>query len=1005
MKKFTLCIFMLCAFAVATIAQKTVSGTLVDDAGLPLIGANVIEKENPANGTTTDIDGKYTLEVKNNATLIFSYTGYNTQEVKVGSASVYDITLATDSEIIDEILVVGYRNQSKIKSNVAAQVTTAETLENRPNASLVQTLQGQVAGLNITTTSGQPGANSNVRLRGSNSINGNNEPLFVIDGLPVDEDNFRSLNPNEIESITTLKDAGATAIYGNRGANGVIVIKTKKGQFNSGLKVGYSALVGRASRQENDFNLMNAQENLRLEAEFGRGRGSTISEDSISRVVGTDWLDFFFQEPITQQHNLSIQTGGENVKSYTNFGYTDQEGILKESGLQRYSLRNNLDLKSRNDKFRISTSLSLNYTNNDEPNSVGSGAINRNFLLGAYMSVPYISIDEYENGEGLLSPLTFANTPLFLYDRTLTYTRFEEEIRALGSVTASYDILDNLTISSTIGGDLQDQKLTRAEGPTSFNALLFAETGNETPGFQDQQNTRVFSYNWLNSLVYSPSFGDHNLTLGLYTEFFHGDYSTFGFRNEGLDPRTFSPGDGSGFVPDNAANDFFAGSQNANVLEAALFSYFASVDYDYKSKYGIGATIRRDASYRFNNSNRWGTFYSVSGRWNVSEEPFLQDGPFDLLKLRASWGTTGNQRITDSGGFLNFFGGPDLTESFFATGGGYAGQLALSLSQIGNTTLKWETVEQANIGVDFELMKSRLRGSVDYYTKTTNDLFQPRPVSAITSVNSQNANIGSLKNSGIDLALNYDILRSNNGFNLGVFTNLNYNKQEIIDLPTPDGQIINGNLITAEGGQANEYYVTQYVGVNPADGNLQFLDIDGNLTDNPSPDSDRIRTGKSAVPDVFGSFGANMGWKGVYLDLQFNFTSGVYRFDFDYDDIIDPTSIGQFRMSRDLDRAWQNEGDVTDIPSLNLTNQDLDDSSDRFLYDADYVRLRFVRLGYNFPQSILKSIKLDRLNVYLNAENMLTFTNWRGYDPEGTGGASRGYPTPRVISFGLEVGF
>ena len=996
-------------FALGLNAQKDISGTIIDDEGLPLIGANVIVKETTI-GTITDIDGSYSLNVPDGSQyVVISFTGYETREVDISNGTKFDLRLATNSRLIDEVVVVGYRDQSKPKSNVASQTVSSRTIEGRPNPSIVQTLQGQVAGLNITTTNGQPGANSEINLRGVTSINGNTEPLFIMDGTPVDEDNFRSLNPNEIESISVLKDAGATAIYGNRGANGVIVIKTKAGRYNSGLKIGYNTQIGQASRQSIDYDLMGAQEQLRLEARFGAGRGATISEDSISRVVGTDWLDFFLRNPISQVHNLTISTGSDNFNTFTNFGYTDQQGILEDSGLKRYNLRTNLNGRSSNGKFRYGTKTSLNFSTNDEPNSVGSSAINRNFLLGAYQSVPYISIDEYVDGRGLLSPLTFSNTPLFLYDRTLTYTRYEKEIKAIGSVNASYDILDNLTFSSIIGADFTNQNLVRAEGPTSFNALLFAQTGNTTPGFQDQANTQVFSYNWTNSLNYNLNIGEkQSLNVGLYSEYFRAYYDRFNFRNEGLDPRTFFPGDGSGFVPDNAANDFFAGSQGAEKLYAGLFSYFSSIDYDYDSKYGIGLTLRRDASSRFSGSEKWGTFYSVSGRWNLDQEAFMANTPFDLLKLRGSYGSTGNQRIVDSGGFLNYFGGQDLTENFFSTGSGYGGQNSLILSQIGNTTLRWETVTQSNIGLDYELFNSRLRGAFDYYIKTTTDLFQDRPVSAINSVTSLRANTGSLKNSGFDFNLRYDFLRLNNGLNAEAFINVNYNKLEVVDLPTTDGTLRdpdNDDIISSEGGLLNEYYVYPYLGVNPANGNLLFLSAEGEATESPSPDSDRVYTGKNRYPDYIGSFGLNFDYKGFSLQTQFNFTSGVYRFDFDYAEVLDPTSIGQFRHSRDILRAWENPGDITDIPSLNVNNIALDSDSDRFIFDSDYVRLRFVSLGYQLPKTLLNSLNLDKLRVFVNAENFVTFSGWRGYDAEGGTNASRGYPTPKVISAGFEVGF
>ncbi len=990
-------------------AQQSITGTIIDTDGIPLIGANVLVKGTTI-GTIADIDGTYTLDVPaGSQVIVYSYTGYITQEVTLGSSNVIDIVLETNAQLIDEVLVVGYKTQSKPLSNVATQVVSSATIESRPNASFVQTLQGQVAGLNITTSSGQPGANSTINLRGISSINGNTEPLFIMDGTPIDEDNFRSLNPNEIESVSVLKDAGATAIYGNRGANGVIVIKTKRGSYNSGLKFKYSTLFSRSSRQDHDYNLLGSQDLLRLEQKYGNGRGTMITEDSISRVVGTDWLDFFFRNPITQQHNLSVSAGGDLFNSYINFGYTNQEGILKASGLKRYNLRTNLSGRSADDKFNFALNVSLNFSSSDEPNNVGTGAVNRNFLLGAYIGLPYISIDEYVGPGPLLDVADFSATPLVLYDRLLTYDRFEKEIKTIASLNGSYKFTDELIFSSTVGMDFTDQNRTTAEGPTSYNALLFAEDGNRTPGFQSQSNTRVFSYNWLNSLSYNKSFNDlHNFELAVYTEYFKAYYDFFSYAANGLDPRTFYPGDGSGFVADNASNDFFVDEASANILRAGLFSYFSSFDYDYNSKFGLGVTLRRDASFRFSESNRWGTFYSVSGRYNLDQEAFMANSPFDMLKLRGSYGTTGNQRIVDSGGFLNYFGGPDLTRNLFATSAGYRGQNSLILSQIGNLTLKWETVTQSNIGIDFEIFRSKLRGSFDYYVKTTNDLFQDRPISAINAQTDIDANIGSLRNSGYDINLEYDVLTSSNGLDVELFFNTNYNKQKIIDLPTPDGRLVGATTVTREGSILNEYYLYRYVGINPANGNLLFLDGAGNITESPSPDTDeegdRVYSGKNIYPDFFGSFGTRINYKGTFLELQFNYTSGVYRFDYDYADIMDPTFIGQFRVSGDILRAWENEGDITDVPSLYATNLALDSDSDRFLQDADYVRLRFIRFGYKVPKRLLTN-GIESLSISANAENLFTWSGWRGYDPESAVNGVRRYPTPKVISLGLEVEF
>ena len=782
------------------IGQRTINGKVTDDQGEGLIGASVLI-QGTATGTATDLDGLFTLELPEGANiLIVSYTGFTTSTYDVTSMEYVEIVLQ-QGEFLDEVIVVGYTTSTRVKSSVATSSVSSQKIESRPNASIVQTLQGQVAGLNITTSSGQPGGNSVINLRGVTSINGNTEPLFIIDGTPVDEDNFRSLNPNEIASVSVLKDAGATAVYGNRGANGVIIIETKKGSYDSGLEISYSGLYGVSSLQDNNYMLMNSQQQLELERTFGNGRGLELSDAEIAAATTTDWADVFFRNAFSQQHTLSISNGTANSSTFTSFGFTNQEGILKSSGLKRYNVRNNLNARSQNQQLEIASNVSLNYSQNNEPNEIGTGGINRNLIIGAYQSVPYISPSEYINGEALLDPLSFANTPLFLIDRLETYTRIEKEIKAVGSLSVSYKLLNNLKFSSTIGADFSDQALQRSEGPESFNALLFAEVGNQTPGFQEQISTRVFAYNFLNSLKYDFTKGDHSVVAGIYSEYFRANYDLFGFLQEGLDPRTFSPGDGSGFVADNAANDFFVDDATAQKLKAGLFSYFAQIDYDYKGKYGMMATIRRDASYRFSASNRWGTFYSFAARWNIDQESFMENSPFDLLKLRGSYGTTGNQRILDAGGFLNYFGAPDLTEDFFATGGGYAGLNSIFLGQIGNTSLRWEKVTQINIGIDFELLRNRLRGNLDFYLKETTDLFQNRPISSINATSSLLANTGSLQNKGVDLSLNYNLLSSQSPEGLNLVLNFigNYNKQEILDLPTPDGTIQAGNSITAEG--------------------------------------------------------------------------------------------------------------------------------------------------------------------------------------------------------------
>ncbi len=1008
--------------------ERAITGTVTAAAdGLPLPGVNVIIK-GTSRGTQTDFDGKYSIRASSTDILVFSFVSMKTEERVAGSSTTLDLAMQEDVESLDEVVITGYTTTTKTKSSVSSVRVSSETIENRPNASFVQTLTGQVPGLNITTSTGQPGGNSLVNLRGSASINGNTEPLFIIDGAPVDEDNFRSLNPQNIASIDVLKDAGATAIYGNRGANGVIVIKTRQGSFGQGLKINYNSFIAYNDLQDNDYNRMSSEQLLRYErsrgtgagagnstGKFNPGNGSPLTDAQIAAAPNFDWTDFFFRTGVTQSHTLSLSSGSENTTQFTSFGFQDTEGILQESDLKRFNIRSNVTGKSNNGKFNYGTNLTVNYSKSNEPNSVGSSAINRNYILGGYESVPYITPDDYIDGSDLLSPLSFTNTPLFLLDRLRTYTRFEEEVKIVGSVNFGYQLTDWLRANLVMSADYQSEFLTRAEGPTSFNALLFANDEDldtpgvqrTTPGFQQQNTSRAFSYNQVTSLHFNKTWGKHTVDVGAYTEYFKAHFRTFGFFQRGLDPRTFFPGDGSAFIPTrieqqttNPANIalLFNDTPQANILNAGLFSYFGSLDYDYDERYGFAATARRDASYRFSGSNRWATFWSVAGRWNISNEPFMEDSAFNTLKLRASYGTAGNQDIVGGG----LFGGPDLTEDLFFTGTGYGNANSIGLAQLGNRDLKWETIATINIGVDFGVWNNRLRGAIDVYERKTTDLFQSTPLSAVTGITSQNANTGELFNRGFDFSVNYELIKPETpeGFILRIGAVGNFNETELQDLPNETGEIIG---LGRNGGKLREIFTLRYVGVNPANGELLYLTADGNVTESPDADTDRVWLDKNTLPDWNGSFNINIDYKNFFLTTQFNYIIGVDAFDNDYASLIDQDDVGQFNLSSDLFREWSQPGDITDIPSPTAANRN-SFASDRFLRSADFLRLRFASFGYKFPERYLKNTGITNARIFVNGENLFTWTEWRGFDASSQGG-QRSYPTPRTISVGFELGF
>ncbi len=989
--------------------ERTITGTVTAAAdGLPLPGVNVIVK-GTTRGTQTDFDGKYSIRASATDILVFSFVSMKTVELPVGSTSTLDLAMDEDVESLDEVVVTGYTTTTKTKSSVSSVRVSSETIENRPNASFVQTLTGQVPGLNITTSTGQPGGNSLVNLRGAASINGNTEPLFIIDGAPVDEDNFRSLNPQDIASIDVLKDAGATAIYGNRGANGVIVIKTRQGNFGQGLKVNYNGFVAYNTLQGDDYNRMSSQQLLRYERDrgngagagnstgkFNPGNGSPLTDAQIAAAPNFDWTDFFFRTGVTQSHTLSLSSGSENTTQFTSFGFQNTEGILQQSDLKRFNIRSNVTGKSNNGKFNYGSNLTVNYSKSNEPNNIGGGAINRNYVLGGLQSVPYLTPDDYINGADLLSPLSFTNTPLFLLDRLRTFSRFDEEVKIVGSVNFGYQITNWLRANLVMSGDYQSEFTLRAEGPESFNALLFGGAQNPTSGFQQQNSNRAFSYNQVTSLHFNKTWGKHTVDVGAFTEYFKAHFRTFGFFQRGLDPRTFFPGDGSAFIP--TANGLFVDTPQANILNAGLFSYFGSLDYDFDEKYGFSATARRDASYRFSGSNRWATFWSVAGRWNISNEPFMEDSAFNNLKLRASYGTAGNQDIVGGG----LFGGPDLTEDLFFTGPGYGNANSIGLAQIGNRDLKWETIATLNIGVDFGVWQNRLRGAIDVYERKTTDLFQSTPLSAVTGFTQLNANTGELFNRGFDFQIDYDIFRPKGEGDLRVSVGVvgNYNETELQDLPNETGEIIG---LGRNGGKLFEIFTLRYVGVNPANGELLYLTADGNVTEAPDADTDRVWLDKNVLPDWNGSFNINIDYKNFFLTTQFNYIAGVDQFDNDYAITINSDNVGQFNLSTDLFRAWSQPGDVTDIPSPTAANRN-SFASDRFLRSSDFIRLRFASFGYNFPAKYLENTGITNARIFVNGENLFTWTEWRGFDASSQGGA-RAFPTPRTISVGFELGF
>lgn len=995
--------------------EKTVTGVVSDKTG-PIPGANVVVK-GTTRSTQTDFDGKFSIKAKAGEVLLISFVGMSDKAVTVGAANNYSVTLA-DGVILDEVVVQGYRSITKKSAVTSVARVDSQTIENRPNANVMNTLQGQLAGVNITASTGQPGARSSVVIRGVGSFGANSDPLYVIDGFPSNSDNFRSINPNDIESVQVLKDAAATSEYGSRGTNGVIVIKTKSGSFGEAKTTfRYSSQYGLTELQTPRYDFVNSRQLLGLEKSFGSGLGSTLTDAEIAAYnVDTDWVDFFFRRGQSSNHNFSIENNGKNVNSFTSVSYFKQEGTLETTDLQRFTIRNNLSGKSNNGKFNYSVNIGFGYSKNNEDPSIGTTGVNRNYILGAYLGVPYLDPNRYQGSQwtydefnatpGLLA------TPYMLMDKLLTYRNLVEETRLNVATETSYKITNDLTVRMRTSGELLSTFRNQVEFPNSFNGLLFSNTpgvastaGGAFNGFEDINNRREFLFNNLYQVDYTKRFGKHKIGVNANAEYNFSTFQANNSRQRGLNPQTFVPNTGAGYVNDTAANDFYVPQISAARAEVAYISYFGSLDYDFDDRFGVVGSLRTDRVSYFGPSNQSEVFWSVGGRWNIDKEAFL-DGTFvDVLKLRGSIGTVGNARVVD--GTIYAPVSPILYQDVFVpTNNTYVGGLGYGIT-FGFPDLKWESTEQYNIGVDFELFKGRLTGTYDYYNRVTKDTYIGQPTSSSSGTNTVSQNsTASITNFGHEIQLAYNLIDNpSNDLKLTIRANAAHNTNEVGGILINNGRIQNGVIISQNGGVFREYFTVPYVGVNPTNGELLFLDINNNITQNVTA-ADQRATGKNFLPTWQGGFGFDFNYKGFFASTTFTFVTDVWRFDSDFESLLDPTNISQFTVGTELLNAWTPTNTNTNIPSLTASNIGADDLSDRFLTDASYLRLRNLQIGYRVPKKFLSKSFISDLSFTLQGENLVNFTKWRGYDPESPRLEDLyNYPTPRIYTFGVDVKF
>lgn len=1025
--------------------EKTVSGTVSDkDGSLP--GVSVLIK-GTTKGTDTDFDGKYSIKANVGDVLVFSYLGYETVERKVGAASTINVTMKEGGEVLDEIVVTSYGRALNSKKSAASLARVdGKTIEQVPINSVDQILQGAAAGVNVNTGSGQPGQSGTIIIRGRGSLVGDSEPLFIMDGVPIDQDNFRSLNQNDIESISVLKDASATAIYGNRGAGGVILITTKKGKLGQKLNIQYRSLYGVAAKPKTQFDVMNTQEFLTFQQTNGIGFGSSLTDlqiSSIAEQANTNWEDIFFRLGTTQSHELSLSSGTANSTSFTSVNYFRQEGITLGSDLTRFSLRTNNSGSSANKRFNYSTNITLNFSRNNfvvdaqRGNNTG-GQLDNPFI------VPYIGLPYYSpwNADGTLNTFGtgptaaggsgalnddgsiningaagFLNTPFLALNTATEQTDREDEIRAILGFSADFKVTDDITIGMTYGLDYINQQDLEIAPPNSIRGLNSPSALSEQKGNQSETTFRDFSMIANAFIRYDKELTDKlTLSASLYGEYNYRNTQFEGFRAFGLNPKL--PGSGAGFT-DGATTEGdddstpYIPTVSSTESELALSSVFAIVDLDWEGKYGFSGNVRRDATSRFPN-NPSGYFWSAAGRWNIDEEDFLSESDWlSTLKLRVSYGTTGNERASTN----RYLGRQQI--SVIANGyqnqAGYVlgdSDLTVEASDLTDLSLQWEATSQWNVGMSFGLWNDKLSGELDFYRRYTDGLFGNRLLSPSgTGLNAVVSNVAEMSNQGIDLQVSYVLLTpsSTNPWSIKLNANGNVNRNRIEFLDGNGGFTTSfgrNDLRNQEGRAASTWFLQRWAGVDPSNGQPLYLDQDGNITNDYDPGRYSIYLGKNFDPTFTGGFGGDISYKGFTLNTLFSFSADRWRQNGSLGVVEDVSLAGFANQSTSLLNSWTTPGQITDIPAVAFGGVRFQ-SGDRYLEDASFLRLRNVSLSYSVDSEVLAKTKFIKgLRVYVQGTNLITWTKWRGFDPESNSpGGFFDFPVPKSFTLGFDLNF
>ena len=969
------CLFI--GIGLVTAQVTKVTGTVIsEEDGLPVVGASILVK-GTAVGTVTDMDGKFQLpNVPSSAkTLVISFIGMKSQELPIKQTM--NIVLKPDTETLEEVVVLGYGSGKKIGSIVGSVAkVNSEKLSAKPVANAMDALQGQVSGLQVYTSSGEPGSSSSSYIRGVGSLTADNEPLYVLDGTPVSSSVMVMMNPNDFESVTVLKDASATSIYGSRAANGVIYITTKRGRIGEKAVITASGNYGTARLARRVSNPMNSTELLGYQLSHGIIKQETYDK-YINSGIDTNWQDYFFKDDApTYQANLSIQGGSDKTTYYVSGSYYYQDGITPRSEYNRYTFRSNLESRPT-DWLRIGVNFGATY--DEQQTSLftyqGSNSLNGG-IFGTILNPTYYNPYGEDGSKLEVIPGLDRYSPYYLSDKQPSSSNTAQ---LDGTAFLQLNPIEGLTIRSQFGIEAYDFRQTSKRLASHPNAT---QGGYTYEGFRRNAKLTI-----TNTAEYNFKIKDeHDFTILIGQEGIKNDYQRFASETTGQSDDRLS-------MLEAGTVATLLGADENDLYTYQFLSFFGRINYALNDKYFADFSIRNDASSRFGKNNRNAIFMSGGLMWNMKKESFLEDVNFlSDLKLKASIGTTGNSSIGNYE-HLALVG----TNLYNAQGG-------WKINTPGNGDLGWEKQTLTNIGVEASFW-NKYRIELTYYNKKTSNMLMDVPVPYTSGFSSITQNVGSMTNSGVEIAISLDLLKTKDWF-VGFNMNYAYNKNKITELFYGyDEWAMPNYLVSYNVGEPVQYYMAKWAGVDPADGQQMWYvpGTDGETTKEYDEELLQQATGKKRYAPHNGGFGLNVSWKGLSLNADFAWVLGKYMVNNDYYFAANPYNFAGYNQSKDVLNEWKEPGDVTDIPAFGNVMQ----FDTHLLENASFLRLKNISLSYTLPKNWLLPTKvIQGVRIMATARNLFTITNYKGADPELDTNLTYGaYPNTKQFTIGAELTF